>query len=251
MITDSPTTNLKTLPSHFALCTLPFAAMSASASLADVLERVATDPFELSTVSALENYVTYELREKVYDFEINKALLRCYQVNAEWIKLDFVVNIMVLSLMRLPSTDFLSLSYFLHGKLAQEPKLKQLQTFYDLLERAEFAKFWVEFKASDASVTSAAVGFADAIRAFILGATRDTFRNISKELLSQFLGLSTAELQAFLQSNPLVEQVSLNILSRYCAVIFCAIVFCVPRNESLLEYRHDGDHISLTVRFGT
>ena len=178
-------------------------------ALTDILALIANEPYELTTLVALEKYVTMQLSEREYDFEANKALLRSYQINAEHVKLDVVVNIMVLSLMRLPSTDFLALSYIIPGKVPLHPKLKQVQKFADLLERAEFSKFWEEYAASpDQSITSAASGFADFIRTFIMGNTRDTFRNISKELLQQFLGLSASETEAYCKSNPLVEQVT-------------------------------------------
>ena len=124
---------------------------------------IANEPYELSTLSALENYVSYQLKGREYDFEANKALLRSYQVNAEQVKLDIVVSTMVLSLMRLPSTDFLALSFIIPGKLPLQLKLKQVQKFADLLERAEFVKFWEEYNNSDKSITDVADGFVDFI----------------------------------------------------------------------------------------
>jgi CSN8/PSMD8/EIF3K family len=179
-------------------------------ALTDILSVIANEPYELSTLSALEKYVTVQLNEKEYDFEANKALLRSYQINAEHVKLDVVVNVMVLSLMRLPSTDFLALSYIVPGKLPLQPKLKQVQKFADLLERAEFLKFWEEYSAPEQSITASAIGFADYVRSFIMSNTRDTFRNISKDLLQQFLGLSAAETDTFCRSSPFVEQVLLS-----------------------------------------
>lgn len=178
-------------------------------ALTDILSLIANQPYELATLSALEKYVTLQLNDREYDFEANKALLRSYQVNAEHVKLDVVVNLMVLSLMRLPSTDFLALSYIVPGKLPLQPKLKQVQKFADLLERAEFMKFWVEYAASDMSITAPADGFLDLIRAFIMNNTRDVYRNISKELLQQFLNFDATEIEAFCKSSPLVEQVKI------------------------------------------
>jgi hypothetical protein len=176
-------------------------------ALTDVLGLIASEPYETSTLLALEKYVVTQLATREYDFEANKALLRSYQVNAEQVKLDTVVNIMVLSLMRLPNTDFLALSYIIPGKLSLQPKLKQVKKLADLLERAEFIKFWEEYKVGDQTVTAAADGFLDSVRAFIMSSTRDTFRNISKEHLQQFLGLSSSETEDFCKSSPIVEQV--------------------------------------------
>jgi translation initiation factor 3 subunit K len=177
-------------------------------ALTDILGLIANEPYELSTLLSLERYVGMQLNEGEYDFEANKALLRSYQVNAEHVKLDVVVNTMVLSLMRLPSTDFLALSYIIPGKLPLQPKLKQVQKFADLLERAEFSKFWEEYAAADQSITSSANGFKDLIRTFIISNTSATFTNISMELLQSFLGLSASETVAFCKTSPLVEQVT-------------------------------------------
>ena len=174
----------------------------------EILALVANEPYELATLAALEKYVAVQLTEREYNFEANKALLRSYQINAEHVKLDVVVNTMILSLMRLPSTDFLALSYIIPGKLPLQPKLKQAQKFADLLERSEFTKFWEEYASPDQAITASAAGFADFIRSFIMSNTRDTFRNISKELLQQFLGLTAAETDTFCKSSPFVENVS-------------------------------------------
>ena len=186
------------------------AAMTASS----VLEKVANDPYELSTLTALEGFVTVQLQSKAYDFEANKALLRSYQVNAEQVKLNMVVHVMVLALMRLPSTDFLALSYIIPGKVPLQASLKQVQKFADLLERAEFAKFWEEYAAADKTLTEAAVGFVDAIRAYIVGTTAQTFRNIGKEQLKQFLGFSSAaEVDTFCKGNAAVEHVGSDLVA--------------------------------------
>lgn len=180
-------------------------------ALTDILGLIANEPYELSTLLSLERYVGMQLNEREYDFEANKALLRSYQVNAEHVKLDVVVNTMVLSLMRLPSTDFLALSYIIPGKLPLQPKLKQVQKYADLLERAEFPKFWDEYAAADQSITSSADGFKDLIRTFIISNTSATFTNISMELLQSFLGLSASETEAFCKASPLVDQVVLHL----------------------------------------
>lgn len=178
--------------------------------MADMLLKVENDPYELSTLALLESHVIQQLsRAKDYDFESNKALLRSYQVNADQAKLDVVVQVMLLALMRLPSTDFLALSYIIPGKFPQQDKLKQIQKFADLLERAEFVKFWEEYAASDKSVTDVAAGFVEAVRTYIASTTRDTFRNISREQLRQFLGLGgVAEVDAFCKTCACVEQIT-------------------------------------------
>lgn len=176
--------------------------------ISEVMSRVLDDPYELSTLTLLENNVARQLRERDYNFDANKALIRSYQVNADQVKVDVVADVMVLSLMHLPSTDFLAISYLLPGKLPLQPKLQQIQKFADHLERAEFVEFWELYKSADKSITANAVGFEDSIRNFIVSNTRETFRNISKKLLQQFLGLSDSEIDGYCSKCSHVDQIS-------------------------------------------
>ena len=198
----------RSAPPSLSILTFP-PSQQGKKMAAMVAMKIENDPYELATLAALESYVIQQLKTKEYDFEANKALLRSYQVNAEQVKLDTVVAVMILAVMRLPSTDFLALSYIIPGKLPMQPKLKQIQKFADLLERAEFVKFWEEYTASDKSLTDPAAGFVDAIRTFIVSTTAQTFRNISKDQLRQFLGFATvADVDTFCKTCASIDQVS-------------------------------------------
>jgi translation initiation factor 3 subunit K len=69
--------------------------------------------YEISTAKKLEENVLIQLNNKSYDFETNKALLKNYQVNHNIANVDVVSNILILSIMRMPSSDFLSLNYLI------------------------------------------------------------------------------------------------------------------------------------------
>ncbi len=164
--------------------------------------------YEVSTAAKLEAHVTNQLSQTTYDFLANKALLKNYQVNSDLVKVDFVSNILLLSLMRLPNTDFLALSYLIPTKLLTNSNIVLIQKCADLLERGKFNQFWEEYVSAPQSLFAQAENFVHAIRLFILSNLRDTFKNISKSLFMQQLGLNDTSIIAYCESNKLVEKVN-------------------------------------------
>jgi hypothetical protein len=171
--------------------------------------------YEVSSVAKLEAHVTNQLSQTTYDFLANKALLKNYQVNSDLVKVDIVSNILLLSLMRLPNTDFLALSYLIPTKLLANSNIVLIQKCADLLERGKFNQFWEEYVSGPQSLFVQAENFVHAIRLFILSNLRDTFKNISKALFMQQLGLNDSSIIAYCESNKLVEKVIGFFMSNY------------------------------------
>jgi len=174
--------------------------------------------YDATTQALLERYVVAQLSEGTYDFVANKALLKIYQYQAsgpDALKPDVTAEVLVLSLMRLPSTDFLALSYLLPGKLAANAKIKQIQKCADYLERAKYQEFWAEYTSSAQPLFASAVGFEQAIRQFIISCVSDAFRNMQKPLLMQLLGFESdsSNADAFFAACPLVENVTGDVVS--------------------------------------
>lgn len=165
--------------------------------------------YEASTGAKLEVHVQNQLSQQLYDFSANKALLKNYQVNSSIMKVDFVCQVLVLSLMRLPSTDFLALSYLIPSSLTSNSNVMLIQKCADLLERGKFHQFWEEYVTAPQTLFSQANGFVDFIRLFILSNLRDTFKTIPKNMFQQQLGLNDSTIVAFCDSNKLVEKVVL------------------------------------------
>jgi hypothetical protein len=117
--------------------------------------------------------------------------------------------------MRLPNTDFLALSYLIPTKLLANSNIVLIQKCADLLERGKFNQFWEEYVSGPQSLFVQAENFVHAIRLFILSNLRDTFKNISKALFMQQLGLNDSSIIAYCESNKLVEKVIGFFMSNY------------------------------------
>eukprot|EP01038_Epipyxis_sp_PR26KG_P004212 gene4212-5986_t len=173
----------------------------------EILKLIEKSPYEKSIIPVLESYVGYQLHNQTYDFAANKALLKNYQAHYDLINERMVSNILILSMMRLPSSDLLSLMYLIPTKAITDTKIATIQKSYDFLQRGQFREFWVKFMESQELFTEA-TGFVDSIRLFILGNLRDTFKTIPNELFQQQLGLDAQNLIAFCDSNKYVENVT-------------------------------------------
>lgn len=171
-----------------------------------LLQMIVGDPFEATTAAALEKHVASQLSSGTYDFFANKALMKNYQSTSASTssKLDVLTDILTLSLMRLPSTDYLALSYLLPGKITDCPKLTLIQKYAEFIEKAQYKQFWEEYATSKESFSSAK-GFESALRACILTNLSLTFRSVETATLAPMLGLQGDELKTFLSSSPLVE----------------------------------------------
>ena len=102
-----------------------------------------------------------------YSLEVNKALLKNYQANNDIINVDAVTNILALSLMRLPSSDYLAISYLVprSAKITGSAAVRSLTKLADHLERAQFVEAWAEIAASGAAFGSVK-GFEAAVKSF-------------------------------------------------------------------------------------
>lgn len=163
--------------------------------------------YEKSTAVTLEAHVANQIKQTTYDFAANKALLKNYQVNDDIMNVEVVSNILILSLMRLPTTDYLSLSYLIPPRALANTNIKSIQKCADLLERGKFFEFWEEYVNAPESLYTPVAGFVDAIRFFILSNIRDTYKSIPKSVLQQQLGLNDSGLIAYCDSNKFVEKV--------------------------------------------
>jgi hypothetical protein len=166
-------------------------------------------PLQVSTATLLEAYVTSQLAQKTYDFSAIKALLKYYQLYYDPTKIDFVCNSLVLTLMRLPSTDFLSVSYLIPTSIVSDSKIQLIKKCANLLERGKFLEFWEEYTKPSTPETlfSHAAGFVESIRGFILGSLSETFKNIPKTDFQQHLGLNENSIVVFCTTNSYIEKI--------------------------------------------
>jgi len=181
--------------------------MSTPAEVKNALEAA---PYDANTAQLLERYVATQLASGTYDFAANKALMKNYQASSasSGSKMDVLTDVLTLSLMRLPSTDYLALSYLLPGKITDCPKLVLIQKYAEFLEKAQYKQFWAEYATSKESF-SRAKGFESSIRNCILMNLSVTFSAVETSTIAPMLGLDGAELKSFLSSaKELVETVT-------------------------------------------
>lgn len=168
--------------------------------------------YEPSTATKLENYVAQQLTTKTYDFYANKSLFKYYQVFPAAAKLDVVCNVLILSLMRLPNSDFVSLLYLL-PKIGDQTKIKVIQECANYLEKGRYTDFWEEYISAPEALFSAANGFVDFIRIYILGNLRETYSSMPNTLFAQQLGLNESSVEPFCNGNKFIDKVC-TIVSR-------------------------------------
>jgi hypothetical protein len=153
-----------------------------------------SDPYNLMT--ALEAYVSEQATANKYDFTANKALLKLYQCYPDLLSTEVVTKVLCLSMMRLPSTDYLVLSYLVSGQaLTSDPSLVTLHTASDLLETGKFNAFWALRGANRAIFD--ATNFDQSIREYVIKNVSSTFKDMKSDLLCGMLGLSPAHLSGF------------------------------------------------------
>ncbi len=175
-----------------------------STRLAFLLE---TAPYEESTILELEAVVTHFARTNTYDFNVIRALFKSYQVNVNSAKVETVCHGLMIALMRLPSSDFLSLSYLIPHKFGSHSDVVLLLKCADLLERGKFGEFWELYVSVPDSFFGAAVGFVDVVRIFILANMRDTFRTVPCIYFQNSLGLDGPSVITYCKNNEFIEKV--------------------------------------------
>ncbi len=124
-------------------------------------------PYDLKTLSDLENHVVFQYKNNTYDADANRALLKLYAVKPDMVKIDVLGKLFIKSLMALPAPDFQTNLYLVPEKLHGEEPLKSLIKLNNLLEQGSFKKFWKELEAvrAVAFIHNDCQGFDDAIRA--------------------------------------------------------------------------------------
>ena len=208
-------------------------------SAVDLAGLLSSAPYDKGTAAALEEHVGYQLAgTRKYDFDANKILLKNYQLNADIVNADVIANILILSLMELPNTYYLALSYLIPSKLVSSPRISTIKKCADHLERGQYREFWLEYSAS-ADTFAPAREFPSAIRNAILSNLRDTCKSLPKETFQEFLELNSSNFNTFCDGNNFFEVYDLPLILLYHALIFvsCAVRFRKTRLFSVLLQR--------------
>nr|ALS05123.1 eukaryotic translation initiation factor 3 subunit K [Labidocera rotunda] len=139
-------------------------------------------------IKTLEHYVDLQARERGYDLEANLALLKLYQFNTTYYRMDVVVQILLKALMNLPHTDIVLCKCMLTQEILEHPNVETILYLADLLEICKFNSFWEEInKQSD--LVNCVAGFEDAVRKFVCHVISITYQTIEERVLQELLGL--------------------------------------------------------------
>lgn len=172
------------------------------------------DSYDPTTAAKLESYVNHQLQSRSYDYNANKFLLKIYQFSPDLAKIETISNILILSLLRLPQPDYLSLTYLLPPKSTSQSRIQIIQKCASLLDSGRYTEFWEEYINAPPTLFSSINGFVEFIRRFIMGNLRDTYSAIPKPLFLQQLGLNDATFEQFCNGNKYIEKVKfVNIYS--------------------------------------
>jgi len=155
---------------------------------------IAKNLYDVKILPQLESYVKLQVKENSYDFEANRHLLKLYLFSPGEIKVSILGQILVKALMALPETDFLACLYLIPAHLHQQEPVETLVRLADLLETAQFSKFWKErFSGSPSDPARAVIdgvkGFDDAVRSFITTTVSITYRRIVASQFQSYLNL--------------------------------------------------------------
>ena len=91
----------------------------------------------------MEKWVIMQSAENLYDLEANLAVLKLYQFNPNTTKKTIVERILLKALTSLPNTDFVLCKCLIDSILFEDPNIKTIVDFHNLLETCKFELFWV------------------------------------------------------------------------------------------------------------
>lgn len=139
----------------------------------------------------LEAYVDHQLtsgRAHV-DSDANIAVLKLYQFYPHLYRPDTVSKILIKALTTLPSTDFLTCLYLVPDARQVDEPLPVIAKLADLLETGAFVEFW-EAAGACRQLLESVPGSLDAVRHFMLGVVKRTYKTIDVDVLGRLLDLN-------------------------------------------------------------
>ncbi|PLB40825.1 CSN8/PSMD8/EIF3K family protein [Aspergillus candidus] len=167
------------------------------------------DRYNPETTTIFQDYVAQQCEDRTFDCYANLALLKLYQFNPHLLQAETATNVLTKALTVFPSPAF-SLCLALlpaytqpfntDGQAAAQnndfvesvQKLAQLST---LLESAQYAQFWSTLNSDDlyADLVADVAGFEELVRIRIAFEIGKTFREISIDILEQWLDLRSRD----------------------------------------------------------
>jgi len=147
------------------------------------------DRYNPENLQKLEGYVAMQCKENVYDLEANLAVLKLYQFNPTFFKINVTSQIVLKALTNLPHTDFTLCKCLIDASRFQEDgdPLCRIIVLTTMLETCQFQQFW-EHLIDISDLTMAINGFEESIRKYICYVVGITYQVIRKTTLKELLG---------------------------------------------------------------
>jgi len=161
-----------------------------SEQIATLLQGI--ERYNPENLKTLLPYVDQQVKENTYDITANLAVLKLYQFNPHLMEsqqeyLQVVSSILLKTLMTLPSGHFTLCKSLIDGRMQDEVEIGRVIYLHRLLVTCEFSLFWKEIEATP-QLIEPITGFKQAIRNYICTVVQSTYQNISKEVLSSYMG---------------------------------------------------------------
>ncbi|ODV90664.1 hypothetical protein CANCADRAFT_109026 [Tortispora caseinolytica NRRL Y-17796] len=180
--------------------------MNRPESIQNILKTL--DLYNKEKIPELERYCS---NTDTYDFTAFTALMKIYQINPELLNIDIVSLLLIKALVFFKESDFILLAHLLPPYVLFEESndklsvsTKSLYSSYKALNNAEFTNFWTIIKANDSIKTLDS--FESNVRVEILKVIQGTCHSLSKDLLFEYLNISSMdELNAIDPNAELVE----------------------------------------------
>ncbi|OJD23714.1 eukaryotic translation initiation factor 3 subunit K [Blastomyces percursus] len=169
------------------------------------------DRYNPETTIIFQEYVVQQCEDRTFDCYANLALLKLYQFNPHLLHTETTTNILAKALTVFPSPAF-SLSLALLPAYTQPfasstssslpmqtsdfiESIQKLASLNTLLESAQYTLFWSTLNSDDlyADLVADVAGFEELVRVRIAAEVGKTFREISAEVLAQWLDLNGLE----------------------------------------------------------
>ncbi|KAF9884045.1 hypothetical protein FE257_002330 [Aspergillus nanangensis] len=179
------------------------------ASIDAILEGL--DRYNPETTTVFQDYVAQQCEDRTFDCYANLALLKLYQFNPHLIHPETVTNVLVKALTVFPSPAFSLCLALLPPHTQPFPanaeaqassqisdfveSVQKLARLSTLLESAQYAQFWSTLNSDDlyADLVADVAGFEELVRIRIAVEVGKAFRQISAEVLEQWLDLRSRE----------------------------------------------------------
>ncbi|KAH8739897.1 hypothetical protein FG386_001714 [Cryptosporidium ryanae] len=173
--------------------------------------------YDISFLEKYENCVKDQISKGQYSLVNNLAVLLLYTIHPNRTKLEIVQDILLLSMIRGPiSPDFMACTYQIPLPIQNEPSIKEIIQFNELLTNCKFASMWIFLNNNDAlkSKVSRIDNFYNSIRDTIIQNIGCSHSCISMNVLSESINFpkDSHEIKEIIEKNNWITDPSWEIV---------------------------------------